>query len=205
MLQCFIMKTKSVLSLFLALMAALIVLAVLFRAEFLAFLNQPALYSHVRFVHIAAVSLFFANAVLGMVWERRSLASGRKDVILHTYGTVAWLDARLSSPLIVLSVLSGLSLSVQTGELWQIGWLSVGFILFLLSGVFWVVSDIPTQYRVKKLTEALDPADERLPEELTRLLNLRWWISLAGLLPLAVVFMLMVYKPALPALGLLFP
>lgn len=198
------MKTNHVLVGLLALMAGMIVFAIFFKAEFIAFLNQPALHGHALFIHIAAATLFFANAVVGMVWERRSLASGRKDVILHTYATVSWIDARLSSPLIILSVISGLSLGFMMGDLWQIGWLSVGFVLFLLSGIFWVVSDIPTQYKVKRLTALLDPADQVLPAELARLLRLRWWISLAGVAPLVVVFALMVYKPDIPSVASLF-
>jgi uncharacterized membrane protein len=198
------MKTKYVLYVFLALMAGLIVLAIFFHAQFMALLDQPALRSHALFVHIAAATLFFANAAVGMIWEKRSLASGRKEVILHTYNTVAWIDARFSSPLIILSLVSGLMLSVIMGDLWQIGWLSWAFILFMLSGVFWVVSDIPTQYKVKRLMASLNEADEALPEELMRLLKLRWWISMAGVTPLVVVFVLMVYKPEILALAQLF-
>jgi len=204
MFKCLAMKTPYVLIGFLAIMAVMIASAIFFQAEFIALLNQPALHSHALFVHIAAATLFFANAVLGMLWEMRSLVSGRKDVILHTYTTVAWLDARLSSPLIILSVISGLMLAFMMGDLWTIGWLSAGFALFLLSGFLWVAGDIPTQYRVKRLMASLDPAEESLPEELTRLLTLRWWISLGGVAPLVVTFVLMVYKPEIPALATLF-
>ena len=199
------MKTKFFLFGSLAIMAGMIAFAVFFQAEFIALLNQPALHGHALFVHIVAATLFFANAVLGMLWESRSLASGRKDVILHTYSTVAWLDAHFSSPLIILSVIAGLMLSFMMGDLWQIGWLSTGFLLFLLSGLFWVVSDIPTQYKVKRLMASLDPADEALPGGLTRLLKLRWWISLAGVAPLVVVFVLMVYKPGETSLPWILP
>jgi len=185
-------------------MATLIIFALFFTEEFIALLNQPALYIHARFIHIVAVTLFFSNAVLGMLWEKRSLVSGRAEVILHTYRTVAWVDARLSSPLIILSVIAGLALGFMLGDLWQIGWLSAGFVLFILSGVFWVLSDIPTQYRVKNLMATLDPASTELPAELVRLLKLRWWISLAGVAPLVIVFVLMVYQPDIPALGSLF-
>lgn len=198
------MKTNYVLFAFLAIMAGLIAFAGFFTEEFIALLTQPALYGHALFIHIGATGLFFANALVGMLWEKRSLAGGSKEVILHTYRTVAWLDARLSSPLIILSVMSGLMLSFILGDLWRIGWLSTSFILFLLSGLFWVLSDIPTQYKVKNLIANLDPADPRLPGELTRLLRLRWWISLAGVLPLVIVFVLMVYKPDIPALASLF-
>jgi uncharacterized membrane protein len=204
MMQCSTMKTNRLLVGFLAIMGGLIAFASFFQAEFIALLRQPALFSHALFVHIAATGLFFANAVVGMFWETRSLASGNKDVILHTYRTVAWLDARLSSPLIILAVISGLMLSFIMGDLWRIGWLSASFILFLFSGLFWVVSDIPTQYKVKKLMAALDPAQPSLPEELVRLLKSRLWIGVAGVLPLVIVFALMVYKPDMPAPASLF-
>ncbi len=190
-----IMKTKYVLIGFLAIMAGMIGFAIFFQEAFIALMKHPALYSHARFLHIAAVTLFLANAVVGILWEKRSLASGSKEIILHTYNTVAFLDSRFSSPLIILSLLGGLSLSFNSGGLWQIGWLSVGFLLFLLSGIFWIVSDIPTQYRIKRLISGFKPEDQTLPDELTRLLKLRLWISLAGVVPLIIVFILMVYKP----------
>ncbi len=193
------MKQNYVLIGFLAIMAGMIGFAIFFQETFIALLKNPVLYRHARFIHIAAVTLFFSNAVIGIVWERKSLAAGRKEVILHTYNTVAFLDARFSSPLIILSLLGGLSLSFSMGELWKIGWLSVSFLLFLLSGIFWIVSDIPTQYKIKQLISSLTPEEQTLPDELVRLLKLRWWISIAGVVPLVIVFILMVYKPEIKA------
>ena len=198
------MKTKHVLYVFLAIMVGLVAFAVFFKAEFIALLNRPTLRGHALFVHIAAATLFFANAAVGMIWEKRSLASGSKEVILHTYTTVAWIDARFSSPLIILSLVSGLMLAFILGDLWEIGWLSTAFVLFMLSGLFWIVSDIPTQYKVKRLMASLKADDQTLPGELVRLLRLRWWISLGGVVPLVAVFALMVYKPDIPAVGMWF-
>lgn len=193
------MKPKYILFGFLAVMAGMIGFAVLFQETFINFLKHPALYRHARFIHIAAVTLFFCNAVVGILWERQSLASRRKEVILHTYETVAYLDARFSAPLIILSLLGGLSLSFHMGGLWDIGWLSVSFILFIVSGVIWIVSDIPTQYKIKQLNANLKPEDQTLPDELIRLLKLRWYISIAGVVPLVIAFILMVYKPEIRA------
>ena len=176
-------------------------LAVVFKDSFVALLNNPALLKNARFFHIFAVSLFFSNSIVGILWERQSLASGSKEVILHTYNTVTLLDALFSSPLIILSLLGGLSLSFNTGELWEIGWLSVSFLLFILSGIIWIASDIPTQYKLKKLLSQLNPEDQYLPVELIRLLKLRWWIGMAGVLPLIAVFILMVYKPEITAVA----
>lgn len=194
-------KTKAILAVFLVVMAGMIGFAVFFQESFVALLKNHALLRHARFLHIAAISLFFANAVIGIIWERRSLDSGSKEIILHTYKTVTFLDALFSSPLIIISLLGGLSLSFNLGELLQIGWLSVSFLLFLLSGVIWIASDIPTQYKVKQLISQLSQEDQHLPVELISLLKLRWWISMAGVFPLVIVFVLMVYKPDIPAVA----
>ncbi|MBI9104958.1 MAG: DUF2269 family protein [Spirochaetales bacterium] len=173
----------------------MIFLGITFYTELKNLLDRPSLYPHVLFVHILSVTLFFANAVVGILWELRSLVSGRKEIIFHTYKTVAWLDARFSSPLIIISVTTGIVLSLMLGDIWQIGWLFLAFILFLFSGLVWVISDIPTQYKVKELISNVEPAAQSLPAELMRLLKMRLWISLAGVIPLIVVFVLMVYKP----------
>jgi len=195
------LKIKTILTIFMVIMAGIIGFAVFFQDAFVALLKNSSLLSHARFLHIAAISLFFSNAVVGILWERRSLASRSKEIILHTYNTVTFMDSLFSSPLIILSVIGGLSLSFNLGELWQIGWLSVSFLLFILSGVIWVASDIPTQYKVKRLLSRLSQEDQSLPDELIRLLKLRWWISMAGVLPLVAVFILMVYQPDITAVA----
>ncbi|MDC7225471.1 MAG: DUF2269 family protein [Spirochaetales bacterium] len=193
-------ESKTVLIIFLAVMAAMIISGIVFYAELKELMNRPRLYPHVLFAHIVAVTLFFANAIVGMLWESRSLASGKKEVILHTYNTVAWLDARFSSPLIVASVITGVTLTLMLGDIWKIGWLFWAFVLFMFSGATWIISDIPTQYKIKELMENLSPEDPELPAELVRLLKLRLKISLLGVLPLFAVFILMVYKPGIPSL-----
>ena len=189
------MKTKRILLVFLTIMAGMIILAVVFSDQLINFLDRPFLYRHVLFAHIVAVTLFFANAVIGILWEYRSLASGHANAILHTYNTVTWLDARFSSPMIVISVITGITLSIIIGNMWQVGWLSLAFLLFIFSGLVWVVSDIPTQYKIKRLINGVDPGAQAVPRELMRLLKMRLWISLAGVVPLLAVFVLMVYKP----------
>ena len=192
---------KIIQMLLLAVMVAMILTAIFFKEDFLSLMQQPLIQKHARMLHIAAATIFFANAVVGMIWERRSLATGNKQIVLYTYQTVTLLDTLLSSPLIILSLIGGLSLSFRIGELMQIGWLSVGFLLFLLSGLVWVVTDIPTQYKVKRLIASIKPEDQTLPAELVRIMKLRWWIGMAGVLPLVAAFFLMVYKPDMIAVA----
>lgn len=189
------MNTKKTLIFFVGMMVGMVILALVFPNQLEELLDRPALYQHVLFVHVVAVTLFFGNAVIGILWELRALASERADAILHTYNTVTWLDARFSSPMIVISLIAGIMLSIILGDIWQTGWLSVSFLLFVFSGLVWVVSDIPTQYKIKKLIAEVEPGAQAVPEELMRLLKMRLWVSIAGVLPLVGVFALMVYKP----------
>lgn len=190
------MKSKSILFIYLSIMALMVVTAIAFPDQLTQWLDQPQLYKHVLFVHVVVTTLFFANGLVGMIWELRSLVTKSRAIVIHTYKTVSWLDARFSSLLIVLTVISGIMLSIMYGDIWQIAWLSAAFILFVISGVVWVVSDIPTQYRVKKIIGTLDPSSDHLPPPLVRILKIRLWVSLAGMTPLAIVFALMVYKPS---------
>ncbi len=191
------MKSKSILIFFLITMAGMILFALMFPAALMEVLNRRDIYGHLLFIHILSASLFFANAVVGILWETRSLASGSSDTVLYTYRTVTWLDARFSSPLIIISTAAGIMLSISKGSIWDVGWLSLGFLLFLFSGLIWVIGDIPTQYRVKRMMGDREGFSEELPPELLRLLKLRLLISLAGVIPLLVVFALMIYKPSI--------
>jgi uncharacterized membrane protein len=192
------MKTKPFLFLSLFLMAGLIVYGLAFPDSFEGLLRKPEFYIHAKFLHILCVTLFFANAIIGMIWETRSLLTGDPKIVQHTYNTVVWIDAMFTAPLILLSVVSGIMLGTILGGVWTIGWVSISFVLFFLSGLIWVVADIPTQYKVKAQFKKLAPDASELTPELRRLLWQRMGISLVGTVPLFVILYLMVHKPDLP-------
>lgn len=188
-------KSKTVLFVYLLIMLVMIICGITFYNEIKILLNRPSLYYHILFIHIFSVTLFFGNAVVGMLWEYRSLLSKSKDVILHTYKTVTFLDAKFSSPLLIVGIISGVMLSIMIGDIWKISWLFIAFILFIFSGLVWVIIDIPSQYKIKNIIYKLDKKDKELPEELILLLSKRVKISIMGLIPLLIVLILMVYKP----------
>jgi uncharacterized membrane protein len=192
------MKTKIFLYLSLSLMATLIVYGLWFPDRFEAALRKPEFYIHAKFTHILCVTLFFANAVIGMIWETRSLLTDDPKIVQHTYNTVVWIDAVFTAPLIIASAVSGIMLGTILGGVWTIGWISISFALFFLSGLIWVVADIPTQYKVKAQFKILTPDACSLPPKLRKLLWQRMAISLAGTLPLLLIMYLMVHKPDLP-------
>jgi uncharacterized membrane protein len=193
------MNTKILLLIYLVVLAGISIFALVFTDVLLDFLFQPSISKHILFLHILSVTLFFSNAIVGIIWELKSLISGRKEIILHTYETVSWLDIRFSSLMIVFAVVTGILLTFMMGNIWEIGWLSWSFMLFMLSGLIWAIGDVTTQRKIKTMMKEMAPEASVLPWELVKLLKLRMWISLADVVPLLLVFILMVYKPGLPA------
>ena len=192
------MNRKTALLVQLGMMAALIAGAFLYPHELTALLTaRPRIYLHAKFLHVLTATLFFGNVVIGTLWEARSLVARRLDVIRHTYETVAWLDAFFTAPLILIAVLTGVTLGTFLGGVFSMGWLTLAFGLFILSGVAWIAVDIPTQARVRRIFSELAPATHDVPRELLRVLRLRLWLNLLAIVPLLIVLYLMVQKPDL--------
>ena len=194
------MNAKTLLRAELALMVAIIGLALIAPHRFVGWLARPGWYLHVKLAHILSVTLFFANVVIGTLWETRSLRSLRPEIIRHTYETVAWMDAFFTAPLILVAVLSGLSLGTLLGGVFSMAWLVVSLVLFALSGIVWLALDIPSQYRVKRLFAKEREGAPSLDPELLRLLRFRRTLNIVTIVPLFVVFALMVHKPEIGAL-----
>jgi uncharacterized membrane protein len=193
-------RSKRLLLFYLAVMGLLLLAGLLWPDHFTAALARPQFYLHAKFVHVLFVTLLFGNAVIGTMWEIRSVMSGRTDIVRYTYATVSWLDAVFTAPLIIVSVVSGIMLATILGGVFRIGWVTVGFSLFLLTGLVWVLADIPNQYRLNRLLDASNGGAGGFSPELKVLLRRRMAVNAFGILPLLIVFYLMVHKPQMPKL-----
>lgn len=176
-------------------MASMIVFGLIFPITFKSLFSHPEFHVYAKFLHVFSVTLVFANAVIGTLWETRGLLSKRAEIIRYTYQMVTWMDSVFTAPLVVVSVLSGILMATNLGGVWNVGWISVAFVIFLFSGLFWVALDIPTQYRVNRLFHQLNDNIEVLPSQITRLLWFRLGVNLFSLFPLVLVFFLMIFKP----------
>ncbi len=193
------MKTRGALAASLTVMALFIAVAIAFPHEVTAVLGaHPELYLDAKLAHILSATLFFGNVVIGTIWETRSLVSRKVGVIRHTYETVAALDAFFTAPLILVALTSGMMLATFLGGPFSMGWLTLAFGLFVLSGLVWVVVDIPTQRGIKRIFATLPDDAGEAPPELLRLLRFRLGLNLFAIVPLLVVFFLMVRKPEVP-------
>ncbi len=189
--------TKPFLFFYLAVMAGMIGFSLVWPTTVENLLARPDFYKHAKFIHILTVTLVFSNAVIGSLWELRALLNGKPSIIRYTYENVVWLDAVFTAPLIIIAVVSGIMLGTILGGVWSMNWLALAFSLFLFSGGVWLLLDIPSQYKAKKLFAKMDEGATALPEKLSRLLWWRMALNACTLVPLLFIFYLMVHKPEL--------
>lgn len=188
-------KVSASLKACLVVMGGMIFVGLMNPEKFKTFFSHPEMHLYAKFAHVLSVTLVFANAVIGTLWETRGLLSRRAEVIRYTYQTVTWMDSVFTAPLILIAVTSGILMATNLGGVWGIGWLSCAFVVFLFSGILWVCLDIPTQYRVNKLFSALKEGSENLPNQITKLLWFRLGLNVLSLVPLILIFFLMIFKP----------
>lgn len=185
-------------------MGVMILVGLLIPEQFKSFFSHPEMHLYAKFAHILSVTLVFANAVIGTLWETRGLLSRRSEVIRYTYETVTWMDSVFTAPLVLIAVASGILMATNLGGVWGIGWLSCAFVIFLVSGVVWVCLDIPTQYRVNRLFSELPKSSESLPRQIIKLLWFRLGMNVLSLFPLILIFFLMIFKPEIEPVQNLF-
>jgi uncharacterized membrane protein len=176
-------------------MAGLMTYGLIFPVSFKALFTHPELHLYAKFFHILSVTLVFANAVIGTLWEARGLFSNRVEVVRYTYETVTWMDSVFTAPLVLVAVFTGILMATNLGGVWTVGWLSVAFVIFVGAGLFWVALDIPTQYGVNRLFSALKENSQTLPLQIKKLLWFRLGVNLFSLFPLLLIFFLMIFKP----------
>jgi len=146
-------------------------------------------------IHILAALIFVGNMITAAFWKVRADRSGNLESIAMTTRTVLLADYAFTGPGIVALLVTGI---------WMVGltdwagfketWLSISFVLLIVTGIIWVAALLPLQFRMARLATAgvtsgtLDPAYRRAS---------RMWAMFGGiatLLPIIILF-LMVLKP----------
>lgn len=146
-------------------------------------------------LHVVGVILFVGNLLVTGVWK--VLADRTRDgrVIAFAQRLVTVTDASFTGAGAVIVLLTGLLMVVPYEiDFWNVPWLLWGLVLFLASGLLWVLVLVPVQMKQARLARTFADGGE-IPEDYWRLARL-WTVcgTVATLLPLINV-LLMVYKP----------
>jgi len=145
-------------------------------------------------VHVVGVVLFIGNIVVTAVWKLLADRTRTPAVVAYAQRLVTVTDVAFTATGAALIAISGPILAEDLGGIGGPTWLTVGFGLFIDSGVVWAAVLIPVQIAQARLARRFR-TEAVIPERYWRLATI-WAVfgAIATLLPLANLY-LMVVKP----------
>ena len=147
-------------------------------------------------VHVVGVVLFLGNIVVTAAWKLLADRTRSPAVVAYAQRLVTITDFAFTAPGAALIAISGPILAEDLGGVGGPGWLTLGFGLFIASGVIWAAGLIPIQIAQARMARRFRN-EGAVPPGYWRLATL-WAVfgAIATLLPLANLY-LMIVKPEL--------
>ncbi|MDY0393916.1 DUF2269 family protein [Virgibacillus halophilus] len=98
------------------------------------------------FLHIFGVVIFLGNIVTAAFWKVRADMKRDPEFIHHTVKNIMLADFLFTLPGLILIIVSGILMSVQSGySMMTFNWLTLSIFLFVLTGILWLAILIPIQ------------------------------------------------------------
>jgi uncharacterized membrane protein len=148
-------------------------------------------------VHLLSAVVFVGNTITAAYWKVRADRSGNLEAIALTAQGLLRADYIFTLPGIVGLVITGIWMVGITGwGRFQEPWLSLSFILLIVTSIIWGAILLPLQRRMVRLAQL--GAASGTPDPAYRQAGKRWAIfgGIATLLPVVILF-LMVLKPVI--------
>lgn len=152
-------------------------------------------YALLKMIHVFGAILLLGNITVTAWWKGMANRTGNPRVIAFAQRQVTLTDLLFTLPGAVLIVASGDYIAyVLMTDSWSIRWLTWGRLLFIGSGLIWLLVLVPVQIRQARLARAFSDGTE-IPPAYWRL-NRTWylWGTVAVVLPMANLYW-MVFKP----------
>ena len=145
-------------------------------------------------LHVLGVVIFLGNIIVTAVWKVLADRTRNAAVVAYAQRLVTVTDIAFTATGVALIAVSGQAMADRFGGIGGPGWLTLGFTLFIASGVIWVTTLIPIQIMQSRLARSF-AVDGVIPERYWRLATL-WYVlgAIAIGLPLVNIY-LMVAKP----------
>jgi uncharacterized membrane protein len=146
-------------------------------------------------LHILGVVLFLGNIIVTAVWKVLADRTKSPPVVAYAQRVVTRTDIAFTATGVILIIVSGHVMAEDFGGVFGGPmWLTIGWSLFIASGVIWAAALIPIEVMQARLARHF-AAELVIPERYWRLSAL-WSIfgAIATLLPLANLYF-MVFKP----------
>lgn len=151
------------------------------------------MYDVAKFLHVTGVVMLMGNITVTAIWKFFADRDGRTEVLGFAQKLVTYTDWSMTFWGVVLIIGGGYFMAISAGFPLREGWLLWSQILFVLSGLIWLLIIVPIQVKQGRLAKAFSDGD--VGKEY-RALSRRWlaW-GLVSTAPLVAATWLMVTKP----------
>jgi len=159
------------------------------------------MYLFAKLLHVVAVILFLGNIITGLFWKFHAERAKDPKSIAEVFDGIIRSDRLFTLPGSIFIVAAGFWTAMIGGfPILGTGWILWSIVLFSISGVIFTLRIVPLQRSIRALARE-GAASGQFDWPRYRALAHAWdvWGLAAMLTPVAAV-VLMVLKPALPAL-----
>jgi uncharacterized membrane protein len=153
-----------------------------------------------KLLHVAAVVIFMGNIISGMFWKRRADRTRDPRLIAHALEGIIASDRLFTVPGVIAIVVFGFGASGMGDlPLLRTPWILWSLILFIVSALAFMIQLVPLQRKMAAMARKAAGGGE-MDWAAYEALSRRWdlWGAVSLLTP-ALVTVLMVLKPVLPA------
>jgi uncharacterized membrane protein len=147
-------------------------------------------------IHIFSAVIFVGNIITAAFWKARADGSGNPEAIALTAQALLRADYMFTLPGLIGLLATGIAMvGITDWARFQEPWLSISFIMLVITGIIWAAILLPLQRRMVRLAQR--GAANRTPDPDYRQASRRWSMfgGIATLLPV-VILVLMVLRPA---------
>jgi uncharacterized membrane protein len=156
------------------------------------------MYLLIKLLHIVAVIAFVGNITTGIFWHTYAARTRDPKLLAYTMGGIIRSDRLFTIPGVIGIIATGIAAAIYGNiPILRTGWILWTLILFIVSGLIFMIRVAPLQRQLHALAEEATQSGT-FDYARYRALAIRWevWGSTALLTPLAGV-VLMVLKPNL--------
>lgn len=154
------------------------------------------MYLWLKLIHVIAVIAFLGNITTGLFWHSHAARTRDPRLLAHTMAGIIRSDRLFTNPGAFLIVAAGIAAAIAGGHpILRTGWIFWTLMLFIVSGLSFMLRVVPLQRRLRALAET-GVRDGSFDFDSYHRLARQWemWGAVALLTPLAGLA-LMVLKP----------
>lgn len=153
------------------------------------------IYLIIKLIHVVAAIIFLGNITLGFFWKFRAEKLNKRQRIAETFTSIIKADRLFTMPGVFILLIFGIGSAQLLGyNLITTGWIFWSIILYVISGLAFMIKVVPIQKKILKLASD----ENNFNWDAYKKLSVQWnlWGTIATITPW-IATVLMILKPGL--------